>query len=210
MVGPWLLPGNVTLRVLVPSPLGLSPCTLNPFLFRPLLAQEPALSPLPRGTASPSAPSLLQAPAVPSPAATSSPSPPGCQFPLAAARTLRRIHPLLAPFCGIWCHFPLAQAGGDTGTEVAQGRHHVPVYGVAGGVLRVQRGLGGVWGCLFAPQGWKWLSVGLVAQWHLYIGGGIPLAWQWGHWSSVVPEPGFGADDDVGLIPRGQRSSCPA
>lgn len=167
------------LGVLVPSPPGLSPCTLNPFLFRPLLAQEPALSPLPRGTASPSAPPappLLLAPAVPSPAATSSPSPPGCQFPLAAARALS---------------WPLSVASGSAFPWLRKEGTQAPRWLRAGTESLCMRWLmgclecsevWGAWGCLFAPQGWRCLLVGLVAGWHLCIGGGIPLAWQWGHW----------------------------
>lgn len=49
-----------------------------------------------------------------------------------------------------------------TGSGVAQGWCCVPaaVLGTAGtgagGVVRVQRGLGGSGGVLFAPQGWRW------------------------------------------------------
>lgn len=83
--------------------------------FPPVLAQESALSHLicPEslmcrwGMASPSAlpgcPQLLSPPLM---------LPACCQFPSAAARTLRQNRPFLAHFCNIWCSFPSAQGGG--------------------------------------------------------------------------------------------------
>lgn len=204
--GPQLLPGNVklrVLRVLVPSPLGLSPppphlppppppplhgmtrscgrpgsvavlavavrfsrgsrclelcppalgrdlaptvwlCT-NPlqapiciFSFFPLfwLRNQPCPPYPPQGHGVPICASrtlpVLSSP-VPSSAANSSPSPAGCQFPSAAAGTLRRNCPFLAPFCSIWRRFSSARGVGGhsrspvTGTRVAQGWHCVPV-----------------------------------------------------------------------------------
>lgn len=112
-------------------------------------------------------PPQLLSPAVLSSAATSSLLPASCQFPSAAAGTFRQNCPFLAPFSSIWHSFPWAWGGGTQqepcdGHRGGTGLAPSPHSGVgtrdtaAGGVVRVQRGLGGVCGCLFAPQGRRW------------------------------------------------------